>query len=91
VLGLLIARSQFHFGLHPIGFLGASVHAVHMLWGSIFIGWVLKALIQRYGGMKGYLTALPFFLGLIVGDVINSVVWITLGYVTGTGYFILPD
>lgn len=90
VLGLLILRAQFNFGLHPIGFLGPSVHAVHMLWSSIFLGWLFKSLIQRYGGMKGYTAFLPFFLGLIVGDVLNAVIWIILGYFTQTGYNIMP-
>jgi hypothetical protein len=90
VLGLLVLRATFHWGLHPIGFLGSSVHALHMLWFSIFWGWLFKSIILRYGGMKGYTTFLPLFLGLIVGDVLNALVWITLGYLTGTGYNIMP-
>ena len=90
VLLLLILRATFQWGLHPIGFLGSSVHAVHMLWFSIFWGWFFKALILRYGGMKGYTRSLPFFLGLIVGDGLNAVVWIILGNLTGTGYNIMP-
>ncbi len=61
-----------------------------MLWFSIFWGWLFKALILRYGGMRGYTALLPFFLGLIVGDVLNAVVWIVLGNLTQTGYNILP-
>ncbi len=90
VLGLLILRANFNFGLHPIGFLGASVHANHMLWFSIFLGWAAKSVLQRYGGMKGYTNGLPFFLGLILGDVINSVIWIIIGNATSTGYPIMP-
>jgi hypothetical protein len=90
VLGLLVLRATFHWGLHPIGFLGSSVHALHMLWFSIFWGWLLKSIILRYGGMKGYTIFLPLFLGLIVGDVLNAIVWISIGYLTGTGYNIMP-
>ena len=90
VLGLLIVRSQFNMGLHPIGFLCASVYSMHVLWFSIFLGWVAKSLIQRYGGMKGYLSGLPIFLGFILGDVVNSVVWIIMGYLTKVGYQIMP-
>jgi len=90
VLGLLVSRAYFGLGLHPIGFLGASIHATHALWFSMFLGWLFKSLILRYGGMKGYTFFLPFFLGLIVGDVLNAVVWIALGWATGTGYRILP-
>lgn len=90
VLGLLVLRAQFNVGLHPIGFLCASVYSMHMLWFSIFLGWVFKSLVQRYGGMKGYMGMLPFFLGLILGDVVNSAIWIMLGYLTQVGYQIMP-
>ena len=90
VLGLLFIRARFNFGLHPIGFLCASVYAIKMLWLSIFIGWVFKTLIARYGGMKGYLGAMPLFLGFILGDVINAVLWIIIGNLTGVGYAIMP-
>lgn len=90
VLGLLACRAYLGWGLHPIGFLGASVHATHALWFSLLLGWLGKSLILRYGGMRGYGRLLPFFLGLIVGDVLNGAVWIVLGYLTNTGYRILP-
>ncbi|MBC8142046.1 MAG: hypothetical protein H7Y38_11465, partial [Armatimonadetes bacterium] len=82
VLLMLLARARMNFGLHPIGFLSASVYSMHMLWFSIFIGWLGKVLIQRYGGMKGYLAFLPFSLGLVLGDSVNAVLWIILGYAT---------
>ena len=90
ILGLLVLRAQTGWGLHPIGFLGASVSAGRMLWVSILLGWAFKSLVQRYGGMNGYRAALPFFLGLIIGDVLNAVLWIVLGYLTGIGYPIMP-
>jgi hypothetical protein len=91
VLSLFIARARFGLGLHPIGFLVASVYAIRALWASIFIGWALKAIIQRYSGMRGFQTALPFFLGLILGDVLNAMIWIALGYATGVGYQVTPS
>ena len=90
-LGLLILRAQFNVGLHPIGLLCASVYALKMLWVSIFLGWACKSLVSRYGGMKGYLAFLPFFLGLILGDAFNAAIWVVLGNLTGVGYLIMPD
>jgi hypothetical protein len=29
-------------------------------WADFFLGWLLKALLLRYGGMKAYRAALPF-------------------------------
>jgi hypothetical protein len=91
VFGLLVARGAFSgIGLHPIGFLGASTFAMQQLWFSFLIGWAAKYVIQRYGGMRGYVASLPFFLGLIVGDVVNAVAWVFLGYLTGSGYNVMP-
>jgi len=91
VLSLLIARAQLGFGIHPIGFLAASVYSMHRLFFSIFLGWFFKSLIQRYGGMKGYLNFLPLFLGLILGDCFNAAIWIILGYLTNVGYQLMPN
>lgn len=90
-LGLLIARAQFHVGIHPIGLICSSVYAMKVLWLSIFLGWFFKSIISRYGGMKGYLHFLPLFLGLILGDTVNAVIWVILGNLTGVGYMIMPD
>ncbi len=90
-LGLLIARAQFNVGIHPIGILSAPTYAVTVLWISIFVGWALKSIISRYGGMKSYLSFMPFFLGLILGDTVNAVIWVILGNLTGVGYSIMPE
>ncbi|MGC4045870.1 MAG: hypothetical protein QM758_18930 [Armatimonas sp.] len=90
-LGLLIARAQFNVGIHPIGLICSSVYAMKVLWLSIFLGWFFKSIISRYGGMKGYLHFLPLFLGVILGDTVNAVIWVILGNLTGVGYSIMPD
>ena len=46
---------------------GASF-ALMRLWLPLFTSWLLKGLILRYGGLKGYRRALPFFMGLVVGE-----------------------
>ena len=33
---------------------------------------------------------MPFFLGLIVGDVLNAGVWIVISRLTGTAYNLMP-
>ena len=91
VLGLLFLRARTGFGLHPIGFIGASVISGRTLWFSIFWGWAFKKLLLRFGGMNLYRAALPFFVGLILGDVLNAIVWITVGALTGIGYNFLPQ
>lgn len=91
VLGLLLLRANAGWGLHPIGFIGASVVAGRTLWFSILLGWLAKTLLLRLGGLRGYKVGLPFFIGLILGDVLNAALWIVLGALTGVGYNILPQ
>ena len=45
-------------------------------WVSIFLGWLAKILILRYGGVRLYRAARPVFLGLIVGEVLAAAYWI---------------
>jgi len=90
VLVLLLVRARTGFGLHPIGFLGASAFATHMLWFSLLLGWLVKSIVLRVTGIKGYRSLLPLFLGLMVGDVTSAVILIVLGNLTGVGYNLLP-
>ena len=92
VLAMLVSRSWLPgFELHPAGFLVASSWAMYTLWFSLFLGWLIKAPILRYGGIAGYRTLLPLFLGLILGDCMNAIIWTIIGILTGTGYTLLPS
>jgi hypothetical protein len=65
--------------LHPIGFLMLGTYPGAHLWLSIFIGWMSKVLILRFGGSRSYSQAKPFFLGLIVGEAMAAGFWLILG------------
>jgi len=92
VFALFLARTYLpSFGLHPAGFLVASSWAMYTLWFSLFLGWMIKAPVLRYGGLRLYRLLLPFFLGLILGDCLNAIAWAAIGLATGSGYLLLPD
>jgi hypothetical protein len=79
---LLIAlvRGQFlGFPLHPLGYAISSGWSMVWLWPSLFLAWLLKALILRYGGLPGYRRALPFFYGLILGEFVVGGGWTLVG------------
>lgn len=61
--------------LHPVGLLMVNTFYSNNAWVSVFIGWLLKVLILRYGGVRVYRAARPAFLGLIMGEVFAAVVW----------------
>lgn len=77
----------FWWPFHPAGYALANSYALEYWWTTIFIGWLTKLLIVRYGGMKGFRKALPFFLGLILGDYIAASMWSIVGWVLGTSVY----
>jgi hypothetical protein len=91
VLLLLFLRTRTALAPHPIGFIAASTISGRTLWFSILLGWLCKTLLLRFTGMGGYRAGLPFFIGLVLGDILNAVFWIILGSLTGIGYNFLPQ
>jgi len=55
---------------------------VRALWFSVCIGWWIKFLLLRYGGGPVFKRARPFFIGLIVGEVLAAGLWMYLGLLT---------
>ncbi len=77
--GVMAARAYFSwFPLHPIGLLLCLTHPMFMLWFSIFIGWMSKSLITRFGGTSAYKQALPLFLGIALGDIAMMLFWLVI-------------
>lgn len=66
---LAIMRARFvDWPFHPAGYLVSGCFGLMRLWLPIFLAWAIKALVLRYGGLRGYRAALPFFIGLILGE-----------------------
>ena len=38
-------------------------------------GWLMKVLLLRYGGLRAFRVAVPFFIGLVVGDMLSEGLW----------------
>lgn len=66
-LGVMRTRLLW-WPFHPIGYLASGSVGVYRLWLPIFVTWLVKSLLLRYGGLKSYRRALPLFLGLILGE-----------------------
>lgn len=54
--------------LHPAGYVVATSTALQRLWLPLFASWLTKTMLLRYGGLKAYQRALPFFVGLVYGE-----------------------
>ena len=81
---LMWARHYFvWWPLHPLGYtISANWKTAHIAF-SAFLAWMLKLLILKYGGPKLYQSARPFFIGLIVGEIVAAALWLIVDYLTG--------
>ncbi len=82
---LAACRLQFNaFPLHPLGFALSSSWAIGICWMPLLIAWVLKALTMRFGGLTAYRRAVPFFLGMVLGDCVLGSIWALLSLLLNT-------
>jgi uncharacterized membrane protein len=69
-------RSRFTWWVwHPVGYATCSSWSMGKLWACLFVAWLAKGIITRYGGAKAYQKALPFFVGLVLGDFVVGSLW----------------
>ncbi len=82
---LMFLRTRFlWWPLHPLGYVTASSWGMGVLWCCFFVAWVIKTVILRYGGLGPYRRAVPFFLGVILGDYICGSIWSIAAILTTT-------
>jgi len=68
-LFLASMRTRFlWWPFHPVGYLVSGSFGLFRMWFPIFVTWLIKTLILRYGGLEWYRKARPFFFGLITGE-----------------------
>jgi len=75
------------FLLHPMGYAMGPSWPMIQLWFSIFIGWLAKSALVRYGGTRAYVRARPFFLGLVLGEYSAAFLWLIVNGLTGVKGF----
>lgn len=67
--------------LHPLGFLLAYTYPLQVLWFSIFVGWLMKVVLTRFGGAELFRRSRAVFIGLILGEVMASAFWLVVSLV----------
>ena len=84
MVGLSFVKSRFlWWPLHPVGLALGLTHPIYHVWFSIFLAWMFKAFILKYGGPKLYRVLRPFFLGLILGGFASAGLWLIIDAFTG--------
>jgi len=71
------------FPLHHAGYALAISFAMDYFWFAFLISWMAKYFILRFGGIQAHRKAIPFFLGLILGDYTLGSFWGIYGPVKG--------
>ena len=87
---LLLAAAKarlYWWPFHPIGYALANSYALEYFWSALLVGWLVKFLIVRYGGVKLYRASIPFFMGLILGDYIIAALWSLFGWILGVSTY----
>lgn len=81
---LMVGRVMFvAWPFHPIGLLLMNAWPLQVFWFSIFIGWGIKSLLLHYGGALVFRRARPFFIGLIIGEMLAAGGWMVVGLISG--------
>jgi hypothetical protein len=85
---LMLLRAQFvWWPFHPVGYAIANTNTMESTWMPFFIAWLLKLLTLRYGGASLYRKSIPFFLGLIAGDLLGGGMTTIIGAFTGINVY----
>ena len=67
-------RARFHwFSLHPMGLAFQNTFGTWLYWFSLFLVWIAKFTLLRYGGIRAYRAGKPFFYGLALGYAVGVV------------------
>ena len=81
---LTFIKSHFvGFPIHPIGLAPGLTHPIYHVWFSVFIAWLFKAFILKYGGARLYMRLRPFFLGMVLGAFGSAGFWLVVDALTG--------
>ncbi len=80
-LFLMLMRMKFFwFPFHPAAYAAVcGSWAVNYIWFTLLVAWGLKLVLLKYGGRNAHRKAIPFFLGLILGQFTVGSLWTILG------------
>lgn len=76
-------RTYLWWPLHPIGYLMGASWPMINFWFPIFLGWLIKTSVLRFGGHKAYQKLRPGFLGLLFGEFSAAGLWVLIDLCAG--------
>jgi len=66
---------------HPLGYALSASWTMIVFWFPVFLAWLVKYPLMRYGGIRLYLKIRPLFLGMIFGEFSMAVVWTLISWI----------
>lgn len=80
---MLLSRLRaMGFGLlHPVGYVLCGTLTIKAFMVPFLLAWLAKTLVLRFGGNKTYRRSVPFFIGVILGDIVTQAAWSFVGWV----------
>ena len=66
---------------HPLGYILGGEWMLRYFWFSIFLAWLIKWIALKFGGMDAHRKAVPFFIGVTVGDAVMIALWSIYGVI----------
>lgn len=91
---LMFMRMKFFWWpFHAVGYAvsGADDWCMNWLWASLIISTTAKWIILRQGGIRAHRQAIPFFLGLVLGEFVIGSIWSIIGLSAGIRTFPFKD
>lgn len=67
--------------LHPVGYLLAFSNPIQQIWFSVFVGWLIKVVVVRLGGVDLLRQFRLVAVGLVVGEATAAAVWLVVAVV----------
>ena len=75
-------RTRFFWSpFHAAGYAVTSTYTMNFFWFSIFVSFLIKLIFLKHGGLRIYRRAIPFFLGLVLGEFVVTTFWGTLAMI----------
>ena len=72
---MFMRMKLFWWPLYPAAYAVTNSWGIHNIWFCLFIVWMAKLIILRYGGLRAHRRAIPFFFGLILGEFTVGSLW----------------
>jgi hypothetical protein len=81
---LMVARQRFvWWPIHPMSMPISAMWMTDIIMLSVFVSWLLKLVILKYGGPGLYSRGKPLFIGLVAGHFTSMCVWTVIDAFTG--------